>query len=196
MPKVILTGVAGVGKTTLARHLVEASTSSVYIPEDYRRLFEASHGDSDEQIALKLRHQALDWLRLRLTSCVDAQGNFFMDRGPMDILHLFLVRPLVMAEFWQKLFLAVQQSLRSVDLIVVPLLESMSRDDLDSFNDSGIKREVKPLPDIRNQAVLIGLCQQLVPAQKLLLLPREPCSTEVRASLVQRRLDALAKIGS
>ena len=73
----------------------------------------------------------------------------------MDLLHLFLVRPLVVAEFWQKLFLAVQQSLRSVDLIVVPLLESMSRDDLDAFNDSGVKRVIKPLPDIRNQATLI-----------------------------------------
>ena len=119
--------------------------------------------------------------------------GFFLDRGPMDLLHLFLVRPLVVAEFWQKLFLVVQQSLRSVDLIVVPLLESMSRDDLNAFNDSGVKRVVKPLPDIRNQATLIGLCQQLVPAQKLLLLPRASCSTEVRADLVQRRLEGLGK---
>ncbi|MCX5932734.1 MAG: hypothetical protein NTW83_13165 [Cyanobacteria bacterium] len=131
---------------------------------------------------------------MRLKSCMDNQGNFFMDRGPMDSLHLFLVRPLVAAEFWQKLFLAAQQSRRSVDLIVVPVLESVSRENLDKFNDSGVKRVVQPLPDLRNQATLIGLCRQLVPAHKLLLLPREPCSTEVRASLVQRRLDTLAKI--
>ncbi len=65
------------------------------------------------------------------------------------------MRLLVVAEFWQKLFLVVQQSLSSVDLIVVLLLESMSRDDLDAFNDSGVKRVIKPLPDIRNQATLI-----------------------------------------
>lgn len=112
----------------------------------------------------------------------------------MDRPHLSLVRSLVAAELWQKLFLAAQQSLRSVDLIVVPVLESVSSVSPDKFNDLGAKRVVQPLLDFRNQATLIGLCLQLVPAHKLLLLPREPCSTEVRASLVQRRLDALAKI--
>ena len=194
MPRVILTGVAGVGKTTLANYLVSSSESSVYIPEDYQPLFMTSPGDSSEQVALKLRQHALGWLRKRLRLCNDAQGSFFMDRGPMDVLHLFLVRQLVAAEVWQKLFLAVQQSLRSVDLIVVPVLESMSREDIDQFNDTGVKRVVKPLPDIRNQATLIGLCQQLVPAHKLLLLPRVPCSTEARAALVQRRLEALARV--
>ncbi len=67
----------------------------------------------------------------------------------------------------------------------------MEQNSIDNRNEDGIERAPMMMINLRNQALIIGLCFQLLPASKVLLLPRQPCSTEERVSLIQRRLDKL-----
>lgn len=191
MPKIILTGVAGVGKTTLARCLAQALSAKEVIEEEYGSLLRFKKGTEESQKIAILRKKATQWLQSRINLCISPESDFVMDRGPMDILHFSLVRGFYLEHEWKRLFQVAHQALTHVDLVVIPLLESMEQNSIDNRNEDGIERAPMKMINLRNQALIIGLCFQLLPASKVLLLPRQPCSTEERVSLIQRKLDKL-----
>ncbi len=91
MPKIILTGVAGVGKTTLARCLAQALSAKEVIEEEYGSLLRFKKGTEESQKIAILRKKATQWLQSRINLCISPESDFVMDRGPMDILQFHLL---------------------------------------------------------------------------------------------------------
>lgn len=188
--KILLSGVSGLGKTTLARHLVSEGTVREHIEEDYAWIFNGNpHTPEGKEILVK---RSIEWINKRTRKLLEPKASFVMDRGPVDILHLWLNWGLVPPDTWHKTSRKMQDFCSHLDLLVlVPLESRTAHDAIESANESGMKRVITGYPDLANQAKLYGLTYQISPPEKVLTLPRRPTSTKERAHLIRQRLKLL-----
>ncbi|MCT0218887.1 hypothetical protein KQ304_07730 [Synechococcus sp. CS-1329] len=188
--KILLSGVSGLGKTTLARYLVSEGIVKEHIEEDLAWIF---NGDPRSPEGKKiLVNRSIEWINERTEKLLATEASFVMDRGPVDVLHLWLNWSLVPPEAWQTTFRKMQGFCSHLDLLVlVPLESRVSHDAIEASNESGMKRVMTGYPDLSNQAKIYGLAYQISPLAKILALPPTPTSTEQRARLIRQRLKAL-----
>ncbi len=185
--KILLTGVSGLGKTTLAQHLVGEGIVDEHIEEDYAWIFSADpHTPEGKKLLL---NRSIEWINERAKKLLLPQASFVMDRGPVDLLHLWLNWSLVPAVTWQKTASKMQILCSHLDLLVlVPLESRRPTNSIDATNELGMNRQLTGYPYLSNQAKLYGLAYQIFPLEKVLALPPTPTSTKQRADLIQQFL--------
>ncbi len=137
--EILLTGVSGLGKTTLAKHLVAEGIVEEHIKEDCNWIFSADPQTPDGKKILVNR--SIEWINERARKLLLPQASFVMDRGPVDLLHLWLNWSLVAPGIWQKTARKMQDFCSRLDLLVlVPLVSRHPINSIKATNESDMQR--------------------------------------------------------
>lgn len=184
--KIIVTGNSGLGKTELIKSLVASRVADRGMREDFATIMaiDRSTHDGAKEAVLK----SVSWINQRIKMIRGEQG-FAMDRGPIDMLYFWMSARLVAPKTWLSAAQKVQAAMNSLDLLVlVPAASRLPNTGIPSQNEDGAIRNLSGYADIKNQATIYGLCYQLVPQEKILVLPSRVTSTSERLEIIKNAL--------
>lgn len=181
--KIVISGCAGIGKTTLARDLADA-LGVACIGENYQPLFDPPGGFTGppQQLAERFT-RVLNRKRLLEKEA----GDFVVDRGPIDLFNLWLASRLGRLAQLTSGFAAVCRDFaRQYDYVVFPpygVLPLRPHDVQD-----GRVRVQNEWVQLRNHAAILGLALLWLPQPKVLQLPADAGDPAQRVEWLRPRL--------
>lgn len=181
--KILVTGNSGLGKTELAAALVRENIVDHHVAEGFASVMAINRSSRDGRKKAALQSAA--WINQRI-KILKEENSFVMDRGPIDMLYFWLSSRLVEADFWLECAEKVRRAMSSLDLVVLaPASSRFQGNQVSARNEDGIARNMGGYPDICNQTTIYGLCYQLIPVEKIYVLPDHPISTDERVRLLK-----------
>lgn len=185
---IALTGAAGIGKTTLARALAQA-TGTVLLEEDFAEVVRAFNTRSP--VAAENQRSACGaWLDRREAAYAQ-HAHWVEDRCGLDVLYRWLTAGLSDADNGktQALIARVQQSLLRLDaLVVLPLKVTQ-----ETRNHEGLRRAGSVSRLWRSHALALGLALQLMPPERVLQVPQQCDTPESRRDWVLAQVTAAVR---
>jgi adenylate kinase family enzyme len=189
--KIALMGVAGTGKTTLAKELAESFGLTV-LPENFSSVISSLYaiGKVPKEEALskvkEFVETSLAWLQARAKQMQETEG-FVADRTALDILEIYLGSRIGRSDnaFTAKLIKECQRQMDSHDLIVVLPIDMFSFET--DKNEDGLKRRNNLADKVASQATKIGLLNLVCSARKI-YVPNGPLPSAQKLNLIRKSL--------
>ena len=184
--KIIVTGNSGLGKTGLIKALVASRVVDQGMREDFATIMAVDRTTNDG--ARDAVTKSVSWINQRI-KIIRGQQGFAMDRGPIDMLYFWMSTGLVEPKTWLSAAQKIKAAMTLLDLLVlVPAESRLPNTFVPPRNEDGAIRNLSGYADIKNQATIYGLCYQLVPREKILVLPPRVATTSERLEIIKNAL--------